>query len=63
MKLRHVPKTLSDCIAFIIDLANENEELKRRLDIRDEADAEKRKAIREFDVKFKEACKNLKPTI
>ena len=45
MKLRHVPKTLSDCIAFIIDLANENEELKRRIDMRDEVDAEKRKAL------------------
>ena len=52
MKLNHVPKTLSDCIAFIIDLANENEELKRRLDRRDESDIEKAKAYRELREKF-----------
>lgn len=31
MKITHLPKTLSDCIAVIIDLANTNEELKNRI--------------------------------
>lgn len=35
MKLRILPKTLTDCIAVIVDLANENEELKEVKDWRE----------------------------
>ena len=31
MKIRLIPKSLGDCVACIIDLANENEELKNRV--------------------------------